>query len=427
MKLVLEGGQIPKGTITVSGAKNSATRILAASVLTDDKVYLDNFPTHIIDANVKKDFLNKIGANISFHDDENLAIIEGKNIKSPELDNYNYPIRTTYLLAASQIQRHGIARIPYPGGCKIGERKYDLHIMVWEKFGCKVFEYEDFIEIKCNTGFIANEITFPFFTIGGTENAMMCAAISKGTSIINNAYLSPEVKDLMGFLNSMGANIQNVGNTKLVIEGKNDLRGTSYKIMPDRIEALTWIVYGLLSKGNIVINNIPFKSMEVPLYHLKDAGIDLFSNSNSIYVSKYCLETELLTPFEMATGTHPGVISDMQPFFILIALKAQGNSRIIDYRYPNRTKYLDELKKIINKIDAISYDNLGNIYIIGPVNFLSAELNSTDLRGSMTAILAALLGKGKSQVNNVELALRGYNDLLGKLKSLGIIFQVIDD
>lgn len=414
------GGQTPVGTVRVSGAKNAATRLLAAALLSDESVLLDNFPTELVDANYKMDFIRNSGGEVRVDKGKESVEILTDGYSQVDLDSYNYPIRTTYLLTASQIKKSGLARIPYPGGCKIGNRGYDLHLMVWETLGATVEEKENYIEVSAPTGFAASKrIDFPISTIGGTENALLCGSIIDGETIIKNAYISPEVASLIEFLRTMGVDIEVVGNSFVRIIGKGYLRGAKFSVIPDRIEALTWIIYGVLSRGYITVKDVPFETMEIPLLHLKDAGIDLYKNSKDVYVSPDCLTNGILQPFELATGTHPGIISDMQPFYVLLALHANGMSRVFDYRYPERIKYCHELLKFYpSMIEAES----GLIKILGDNFFTprSADADSTDLRGSMAVLMAALLADGQSTIDNAHMALRGYNNLEKKLEQLGI-------
>lgn len=395
---------------------------MAAATLSNDETVLSNFPTELVDIKVKKNFLKAIGADIDLNYPAEKAVISAKNMHCLKLDSYDYPFRTTYLLVAGQLLRSGKAKIPYPGGCKIGNRKYDLHILVWKKFGCQVIEQNEFIEVIAPAGgIVGTEIAFPSTTIGGTENAILCATVAKGTTTISNAYVSPEVQDLIDMLCLMGAEIVLHGKGCIVVQGQKELRGVNYSVMPDRIEALTWIIYGILARGNILIEDVPFDTIDIPLIHLQDAGINLFKNSNSIYISENCLDEYGIQPFEVACGTYPGIISDMQPFYVLLALKAKGISRILDYRYPERTAYLDQLNLFIDK--PIKYDGNGYITVEGPVQIHAAEARSTDLRGSMAIIMAALLadkGASDSLIHNPDMAFRGYNKLMEKLNSLGV-------
>ncbi len=425
IKAHIEGAQIPSGNIRVSGAKNSATKLLAASLICNEEVTLQNFPTELVDANHKFQFIKDCGGTLKIDRERGKVTINTKDLQDRSLNGYNYFFRTTYLLVPGLIKKSGSAKIPYPGGCKIGQRGYDLHVMVWEKLGAKVIEHQDFIEVISANGFTGGDINFPITTIGGTESALICAAIAYGTTTIRNAYISPEVGDLINFLRSMGVAIRVVGNSYIEVDGKGYLQSSIYNVMPDRIEALTWIVYGVLSGGDITIEDVPFDTMEIPLIHLKEAGIDFYRNSQNIRISPSCLTNGVIQPFELATGTHPGIISDMQPFYVLLGLHADGTSRIFDYRYPERIKYCEELAKLYPKM--LVWQN-GKIEAKGNKNVIvqAAETTSTDLRGSMALVIASLLAKGDSVINNVEMALRGYNNLEQKLRNLGVDIKILE-
>jgi|TARA_Y100000296_G_scaffold23707_1_gene27989 UDP-N-acetylglucosamine 1-carboxyvinyltransferase len=420
-QLKISGGQVPKGRIRVSGAKNSGTRLLAAASLTDEKVMLTNFPTKLVDAQHKIRFLKEIGFEIEIDYETEELQLTGGDVKSIPLNDYDYPIRTTYLLVAGQIARHGVARIPYPGGCKIGSRGYDLHILVWEALGCDVKELPDYIEVTGS--FSGGTIDFPISTVGGTENALLCGAVANGATVIHNAYITPEVSDLISMLRHMGAEIKVIGNSYIELQGKSGLlSGVHMPVMPDRIEALTWIVLAILTGGELLIEDVPFEHMEIPLLHLKDAGIDIFRNSTSAYITPDCLRSTGIQPFEVACGTHPGIISDMQPFYVLLAIQAMGISRVYDYRYPKRIGYVDELAKFYpSAFSSVE----GCITIKGGCDGKSATAESTDLRGSMAVIMAAMMTEGSSVINDAHMALRGYNDLLGKLEKVGIVVDAI--
>ncbi|HVK99620.1 MAG TPA: UDP-N-acetylglucosamine 1-carboxyvinyltransferase [Dongiaceae bacterium] len=420
--MIIEGAQTPAGKVTVSGAKNSATRLLAAALTSSETVRIRNFPTRLVDAVAKMRFMRDLGADIEVDDAGSSVEILTRNLQlKPDLD-FNVPIRTTYLLAAGQLARNGKARIPYPGGCKIGNRGYDLHIMVWRALGCQVTEEADCIYIQGHLR--GNLIDFPISTVGGTENALICAAVALGDTEIRNAYVSPEVHDLILLLREMGAQIDDFGNSLIRVRGCGGLlRGASFQVMPDRIEALTWIIFGVLTGGEILVEGVPFEHMQVPLLHLQDAGIDIFRSSHRVYINANCVAAAGIQPFELACGTHPGVISDMQSFYTLLGMKAKGTSRIYDYRYPERIAYARELDKFApGSVES----EPGKITTRGMKPLKGARVKSTDLRGSMALVMSAFCAEGESYVEGVDLALRGYNDLAGKLQSLGLKFQVIE-
>ena len=412
----IQGGHIPQGHVRVSGAKNAATRLLAAALIADEPVTLNNFPTELVDARYKIDFIERCGGAVKVDQPLPALTVNPAGYEHTVLEDYNYPIRTTYLLAAGLLKRSGVARIPYPGGCKIGNRGYDLHIMVWQQLGATVEETADYIEISAPHGLKAGEINFPTSTIGGTENALISAATVAGETTIRNAYISPEVDCLIRFLRTLGAQIDVVGNSFIKVVGATHLRGSIFRVIPDRIEALTWIVYGIISGGTITVEDVPFDTMEIPLIHLQHMGIDLYRNRNNVVVSPECLANGQIQPFELACGTHPGIISDMQPFYTLLGLHADGTSRIFDYRYPERLRYCTELNKFYG--DALSFKP-GAITVRGGHRPVTAEAESTDLRGSMAAVIAGLLAKGTTTIHNVEMALRGYNNMEQKLTELG--------
>lgn len=416
MKLSVNKKSVLNGIVNVSGAKNSATRILAAALLSDHQITLRNFPLELEDVKAKLAFIRSMGSELDAAPEREELYLQGRDLGFNQISDFNLPIRTTYLLAGGALARHGNARIPYPGGCKIGSRGYDLHVMVWKALGCAVEELPEYINV---TGRLrGGEIDFPISTVGGTENALICASVAAGDTQIRNAYVTPEVADLIAFLREMGAKIELEGTSHINVIGNAGLLGSAtFSIMPDRIEALTWLVLGAVSGGRLLIRNVPLDTMQVPLIHLRDAGLDFFTNSNSVQVGPECIGPHGLQPFELATGTHPGVISDMQSFFVFLALFANGRSIIHDYRYPERIAYVGELAKFASgALDA----ERGKITVRGPVSLTGAHAASTDLRGSMAQIMAALCAEGPSRVDGVEMALRGYNRLPEKLRALGV-------
>jgi len=424
----IEGGQVPRGHIRVSGAKNAATRLMAASLLTEERISLLNFPTELVDVREKARFLTNIGVDVDLVVEEDRASIDARHIDPERLDGFDYPIRTTYLLAAGQLHRTGVARIPYPGGCRLGNRKHDLHVMVWERLGCTVSELDDHILIRTPPGgLIGGTIEFPITTVGGTENALLCGVVARGVTHVRNAYITPEVANLIELLRSMGASIAFRGTSEIIMEGAPALRGASCHVIPDRIEALTWIVFAVLSRGDVIIEDVPFDLMKVPLIHLQESGVEYFRGGRSVAVNQSCYPLETVQPFELACGTHPGVISDMQPFFVLLALGAAGRSLIVDYRYPERLAYLEQLQRFCPGSIESQAGSAAVIRVRGPQPFQAAHVRSTDLRGSMALVLAALLADGVSRVDEVHMALRGYNNLTSKLSTLGIHVAVNED
>ncbi|MGI6436459.1 MAG: UDP-N-acetylglucosamine 1-carboxyvinyltransferase [Sphaerochaeta sp.] len=417
IKAHIKGKQVPNGKVVISGAKNSATCLLAAALISDEEVKLANFPCFLVDALHQIDFIRQSGGIIKLDTLNECLSIDSTQYRIRPLLNFDFPIRITYLLAAGMLKRSKIAKIPYPGGCRIGARGYDLHIMVWERFGADVKELGDCLQIQAPNGLKPGIIDFPFLTVGGTENALITASIIEGTTTIRNPYITPEINELILFLRSMGIIIVVYKNNEIKVTGKSFIKGASFSIMPDRIEALTWLVFSVISGGSVHIENVPFSSMEIPLLHLKHIGIDYLSNNDSILILPKRISSNNLRPFEVACGTHPGIISDMQPLFTLLALGINGLSFVHDYRYPERVKYCEQLEKFYP--NCLRW-NPGRIEIRGGITPQASDVESTDLRGSIVLGLAALLAEGESTVEHFEMALRGYNNFQDKLAKLGI-------
>lgn len=422
MKVIVTGPQRPHGEISVSGAKNSATRVLAASLLGTGAITLRNFPTSLEDVKAKAAFIRQLGISLELDDENDVAHIDPSSADFDAVTDFDVPIRTTYLLAAAGLLRKGRAYVPYPGGCRIGSRGYDLHVMVWQRMSCVVEECPQYIKV---TGrLIGAEIDFPISTVGGTETSLICGAVAEGETVVRNAYVTPEVLDLIRFLRELGAQINLEGNSLIRIKGRGEpLGSTTFSVMPDRIEALTWMIFAAASRGNVTILNVPFAALEVPLIHLREAGVNIFRGNDAAIVSPHSIGVDGIQPFELACGTHPGVHTDMQSFFVFLALFARGRCTIYDFRYPERIGFAKELAKMTQgRIEATP----GKIVIQPGPQPKGSDLISTDLRSSMALLMTAICSEGDSTVDSIELALRGYNKLPEKLASLGIDIQWTD-
>jgi UDP-N-acetylglucosamine 1-carboxyvinyltransferase len=405
------------GTVAVSGAKNAALKQLAAALLTEDMVELRRFPTELVDAREQARFMRECGVELALDSARDCAAIHARQYDAGSVARFDHAFRITYLMVAGQILRHGRARIPYPGGCKLGDRKHDLHLQVWERLGATVTEHEEYIEVVCPR-FTGAEIDFPITTVGGTENALLCGAIARGETLVHNAYITPEVRDLIGFLRAMGADIEVHGRSSLHIRGRDRLGGVGYDIMPDRIEALTWIIAAAVTGGRMTIEPVPFDDLEIPLIHLREAGVGVERQGDRAVVTPEGMDREGIQPFDLACGAHPGIHSDMQPFFVLLALCAQGNSLIVDYRYPDRIAFMPELARMAVEPDRLQWER-GRIRVRGPVALHGAEVTCPELRGGMALMLAACRAQGVSHLNGIGQPLRGYDRLFNKLERLG--------
>ena len=414
--LHVSGPALLNGTVAVSGAKNSAIKLLAAALLTGERVELENFPTELVDVREQARFIRECGAGLALDPTRDTAVISAQRFSAAKLDRFDHAFRITYLLVAGQILREGRARIPYPGGCKLGDRKHDLHLSVWERLGATVTEHEEYIEVVCPR-FTGAEIDFPITTVGGTENALLCGVIAGGETLVRNAYITPEVRDLIAFLCAMGAEIEVKGRSFLRITGRDRLQGARYRVMPDRIEALTWMIGAAVCGGRVTVRNVPWNDLEIPLIHLREAGVRMERQGDEAIISPDNLDPDGIQPFDLACGAHPGIHSDMQPFFVLLALCAQGNSLIVDYRYPDRIAFMPELARMALEPGHLQWER-GRIRVRGPVALRGAEVTCPELRGGMALILAACIADGESTIEGIEQPLRGYNHLFDKLKKL---------
>jgi UDP-N-acetylglucosamine 1-carboxyvinyltransferase len=416
--LLMEGSQRPSGRVCVSGAKNSALCLLAAAALSRERVRLGGFPTDLVDAREQIRFMTDLGAALEVDDVSDTVDIRALEFRSDEGAAYDHAFRVTYLYMASQIARTGRASIPYPGGCRLGDRKHDIHLDIWRRMGLDV--REEAARISAEGRLRGASIELPISTVGGTENALLCGAAAQGLSVIRNAYVTPEVRDLIDLLIRMGARIEWRGGRTITLEGRPEgLDGAVHTVMPDRIEAMTWIIYAALSGGRIAVSNVAVDDLQVPLIHLKEAGIDAQADEGIVQIGPESIHPEGIQPFDVACGAHPGVHTDMQPFFVLLALGAEGRSLVVDYRYPDRVAYLAELQKMVRPPGALAWAD-GRITIAGPQRLRGAPVEATDLRGGMALVLAALLAEGPSEISRFEMVLRGYNRLLAKLRGLGL-------
>lgn len=415
--MIVRGGHRPSGSVSASGAKNAALKQLAAALLTDEQVELSGFPTELVDVREQVRFMRECGARLELDASRDWAAVVAPCFSASHIDRFDHAFRITYLLVAGQILREGRARIPYPGGCKLGDRKHDLHVQVWKQLGAQVAELGDCIEVVCPR-FSGAEIDFPITTVGGTESALLCGAIARGETIVRNAYITPEVRDLIAFLRAMGAEIEVKGRSFLRIVGRDRLHGARYRVMPDRIEALTWMIGAAVCGGRVTVRNIPWNDLEIPLIHLREAGVRIERRGDEAFISPESLDPDGIQPFDLACGAHPGIHSDMQPFYVLLAMVAQGNSLIVDYRYPDRIAYLPELARMAVEPERLQWER-GRIRVRGPVALRGAEVTCPELRGGMALILAACLAQGTSVIRNVSQPMRGYNRLMEKLTDMG--------
>jgi UDP-N-acetylglucosamine 1-carboxyvinyltransferase len=397
------------GKVRISGAKNSALRLLAASLLTDETIELFNFPNGLLDIKVHLEMLKVLGKEYQASGDY-VRITEKDSATTTTLKWDERSIRNTLLILGALTARFGEGRVPLPGGCKLGERKYDLHVMLLERLGAKVWEEEGYLCAKSPGRLKGNDIFLPMRSTGATENSIIAGSLAEGTTTVWNPHIRPEILDLINMLGKMGAKIKVYGQKCIVIEGAKKLSGVSHSVIPDNMEALTWAIGSVITHGDVEIQNFPLEHLEVPLIFLKESGMKIFQGADSIIV-----KDGQAYPVEISTGPYPGINSDMQPLFAVYGARSRGESKIVDLRFPGRYGYAEELQKM-----GLNYTVEGDMLVInGGQSFKGATVNALDLRAGIALLLAGLTAEeGETIIENSWQIERGYENLHAKLKGL---------
>ena len=390
-----------KGTVKVSGAKNSALRLLAASILTNQTLKLSNFPNNLFDIKVHLDMLKVLGKEYSA-DGDVVHIRETITQPVTDLKWDGRSIRNTLLILGALVTRFGQGRVPLPGGCKLGERKYNLHVMLLENLGAKVWEEEGFLCAKVPDGRLKGaDIYLPIRSTGATENSILCASLAKGTTTVWNPHVRPEILDLISMLKKMGAKIQVYGQKCIVIEGVSELKGTDHQVVADNMEALTWAIGSVITGGDVEIENFPFEQ----------SGMSFYRGDHRLIV-----RGGRPYPIEISTGPYPGINSDMQPLFAIYGAMSKGKSTIIDLRFPGRYAYAEELAKM-----GVHYQVSDSFLLIeGGHPLRGAQVKALDLRAGISLLLAGLTAEEETTIEDAWQIGRGYENLHEKLRGLNV-------
>lgn len=399
-----------EGTVSIDGAKNSALRLLVASLLTSERISLRNFPTQLLDAQVQLDMLSALGKTSLQLSRDHVEITENGPVES-KLQWNDRSIRNTLLMLGALTARFGEAAVPLPGGCRLGDRKHDLHIDLLETLGARVWEENEQICAEAPKGLKGTDIHLRIRSTGATENAILCGSLASGSTRIWNPHIRPEILDLVALLRKMGAKIEVFGQERIEIEGVEELHGAEHKVIPDNMEAITWLVGAGITEGDVEIFGFPYQDLEVVVAHLKAAGVGLYTSDNSVIV-----RGARTYPLEISTGPHPGINSDVQPILAAWAAKARGESRIIDLRFPGRYAYAEELARL-----GVSHRVEGDLLMIfgdgGKLN--GATVRALDLRAGAALALAGLIADGETEIADAWQISRGYVEFSSKLKQLG--------
>ena len=412
----ITGGNRLNGEVILSGAKNASLPILFGSLISDGLVELENVPVLMEDIRVAIEIIRGVGATVEVNG--NSVTIDPSGIKDPALPlELVSRIRYSLLLLGAFLNRFGRVELPFPGGCDIGTRKFDLHIKGLQDLGAEMEVNDEGIFGSVDKLKGAN-IEFYLPTTSGTENIMIGACMAKGKTVIRNANTRPEIEDFARFLSSMGAKIK-ISSRLIEIEGVDGLGPTKHTIMKGGDEAMTHMIAAGMTGGDVVIKDYNLDQVRVDVNYLRESGMEIFEWGGSVYISG----KKGIRPFDMFTAPYPGVNSDMQPLFAALALRAEGESTITDQRFTDRFGYVKELKSF-----GADIHHYGNCAVVtGGKKLTGADVRATDLRGGAAEILVGLISDGETTIDNIYQIDRGYELLEEKLGVLGADIERLHD
>ncbi len=409
-KALVTGGKRLSGTVTVSGSKNAALPLLAASILIHGETTLTNVP-NLLDVITMIRVLRALGLKAEYFEPNTVKIYTNSAIKHVAPYELVTKMRASFFIIGPILARMGLAKVPLPGGCNIGSRPVNLHLKGLEALGAQVGMEHGFVIVKANK-LKGAKIYLDFPSVGATETIMMAATYSEGETILENAAREPEICDLASFLNKCGARIEGAGNESIKITGVGRLKGADYRVMPDRIEASTLMVAGAITKGDVTLNGIVEQHIEPVIRKLLDAGAEVTVSGDQVRVKV----KDGIRSTDIKTMPYPGFPTDVQPQFTSLMSMANGTSVVTETVFENRFMHVHELKRMGADIQIE-----GQSAIIKGVKKLSGcPVRASDLRAGAALVLAGLAAEGETLVDDVERFIeRGYEDLVGKLNSLG--------
>ena len=415
-KLVIDGCKDISGTIKISGAKNSIVALIPASILTSGVCVITNVPD-ISDVRILIDMMRELGSIITFENE--VLTIDNSNVQNKKItEEYAGKLRASYYFMGSLIGKYHEAEIAYPGGCVIGSRPINYHIESFKKMGINVKNVADHYIMKTDE-LKGNEFYFDFPSVGATINIMLAAVLAKGKTVIYNAAKEPEIANVASFLNSMGAKVFGAGTSTIEIIGVEELHDGFVEVIPDRIEAGTYIMIGALIGNNLKIENIVEKHLESLLYKLKEAGVKYEINDNSIILSK----VEHLKPVNIKTTVYPGFPTDLGQPMSTFLTQCEGESLFEETIYENRLRHVPHLNSMGANIQAFDKKAI----IIGKTPLVGKKVKATDLRAGASMLVAGLIATGTTEIQNIEHLLRGYERIVEKLESVGVNIKLIDE
>ncbi len=415
--MVIEGGHRLQGEVWVSGAKNAALPSIAAALLTGEELLLENVP-HLGDVRTMSTLLARMGTEVERSDPHTLSL------RAQRLTSWEAPyelvktMRASILVLGPLLSRFGRARVSLPGGCSIGSRPIDLHLMGLERMGAQIELKEGYVEAECRR-LKGNTILFDISTVTGTENLMMAACLAEGRTVLQNAAREPEVSDLAQLLVSMGARIEGIGSSRIVIEGVKELKGARHRIIPDRIEAGTLMVAAGITKGEVLIRGAMPEHIQVLFEKLREAGMAIAIEDQGIRARM----DRRASPVNIRTLPYPGFATDMQAQMMALASVGRGRSMIAETVFENRFMHINELMRMGAKIRVTG----SNAFIQGVPRLSGAPVMATDLRASACLVLAGLAADGVTSISRVYHLDRGYEGIEHKLSALGARIERVSE
>ncbi|WP_182187589.1 UDP-N-acetylglucosamine 1-carboxyvinyltransferase [Pectinatus frisingensis] len=411
-KLVINGGVKLNGHVKISGAKNAVLPIIAATLLGQDQAcVLEEVPC-LDDVETISEVLSELGVKVNFEKEKNILSVDSTNIASCEAPyELIRKMRASFLIMGPLLSRCGHSKISLPGGCAIGTRPIDLHLKGFEALGAQIEIGHGFINATVPDKLRGAKIYLDFPSVGATENIMMAACMAEGKTLLENPAQEPEIIDLANFLNMMGANIRGAGTNVIKIEGVKKLTGRNYTIIPDRIEAGTYMVAAAMTRGDIYIENAISEHLKPVIAKLTEAGAEIIEDVKGIRVKN----NKRLKAVDIKTMPYPGFPTDMQAQFMAMLTVAEGTGLVTETVFENRFMHVDELKRMGANIKIEGRTSV----IEGVDHLLGCQVKATDLRAGAAMVLAGLIAEGETQIGYIHHIDRGYDNLVGKLCQLG--------
>ena len=417
-KIVINGGHPLKGEVTISGAKNSVVALIPATILADDIVTLDGVPD-ISDVASLIEIMTIMGAKIERNEDS--LIIDPRGVKNmPMPFGKINSLRASYYFYGSLLGRYGQATVGLPGGCDLGPRPIDLHLKAFEAMGAAMTMDGSSMKLATDGKPLQGaNIYMDTVSVGATINTILAAVKAEGRTVIENAAREPEIIDVVTLLNNMGAHIRGAGTDIIIIDGVPQLHGTRHQVIPDRIEAGTYIALAAAIGEGIQINNVLYEHLESYIAKLEEMGVRMTISEDSIFVEK---QTGLKA-IQIKTSPYPGFATDLQQPITPLLLTAAGRGRIVDTIYEKRVNHVPELAKMGATISTLN----DHIIYEGPNQLTGSSVKATDLRAGAALVIAGLMASGTTEITNVEYILRGYSDIIHKLTQLGADIQLVEE